>query len=83
MQGMNGNKSSCLQLTTAQTRIAEGIRLRKGGWMCLTSVPGNAPGMWSTWWVLGRLPKTTKMKIISRPAKFCLCILMCFSIKKE
>lgn len=43
MQGMNGNKSSCLQLTTAQTRIAEGIRLRKGGWMCLTSVPGNAP----------------------------------------
>lgn len=29
MQGMNRNKSSCLQLTTAQTRIAKGIKLVK------------------------------------------------------
>lgn len=52
MRGMNGNKSSCLQLTTAQTRIAKGIRLRKGGWMCLAGAPDNVPGMW----VLGRFP---------------------------
>lgn len=31
MPGMNRNKSSCLQLTTAQTRIAKGIKLRERG----------------------------------------------------
>lgn len=87
MRGMNGNKSSCLQLTTAQTRIAKSIRLRKGGWMCLAGIPDNAPGMWSTCWVLGRFPsgegtnKNENHFII--PVKFCLRIFMCFSLIKE
>lgn len=29
MQGMNRNKSSCLQRTTAQTRIAKDVKLGK------------------------------------------------------
>lgn len=75
---MNGNKSSCLQLTTAQTRIAKGIRLRKGGWMCLAGVPDNAPGRWSTWWVLG---VNKNKKTLHRDT--CKILLVYLSLKKE
>lgn len=77
MRGMNRNKSSCLQLTTAQIGVAEGIKLCSEHGMCLTSADtAAASGEWRWKWACG-----SGNSCKERSATFCPCILTGLMLK--